>query len=35
MSVDEKFDELFAHDIKLAEFEQEWLEELEREFNNI
>ena len=35
MSIDEKFDELFAHDIKLAEFEQEWLEDLFEQFDNI
>ena len=35
MSIEEKFDELFAHDIALAKFEANWMEELELEFNKI
>ena len=35
MSIDDKFNEIFAHEIALAKFENEWHDELEYEFKNI
>ena len=35
MSVDEKFNEIFATEIALAKFENEWHDDLEYQFNNL
>lgn len=35
MSVDDKFNEIFAREIELAKFENEWHDDLEYQFNQI
>ena len=34
-TVNERFDEIFIHDILLAEFEDEWTRDLFEQFDNI
>lgn len=34
-NLDEQFDELFATDIQLAKFEEEWMRDLEQQFKTI